>query len=64
MSNQEQSWVNKKMAHSMAVVQSHYQARAVSGVAAKAVSAMNSANKKAGEKQKLLKKLLNNFSTS
>ena len=63
MSSQEQSWVNKKMAHGMTVAQTYYQARSVCGVAAKAVSAMNIANKKADEKQKMIKKKLSRFTS-
>ena len=49
------------MNHSQSVVEAHYQARAVSGVAAKAQYAMDDANRKAGLKQKLLKSKLRIF---
>lgn len=51
------------MAHGMTVAQTYYQARSVCGVAAKAVSAMNIANKKADEKQKMIKKKLSRFTS-
>ena len=46
----------------MAVVNQHYQARAVNGIAAKAVTVMNDADKKAGIKQRLIKKLMQKYS--